>query len=167
MNFEMNRGINKVILLGNIGNDPELRPAGETMLLRMRVATISRYRNRQDVWQQRTEWHTVVVWGQRAEALSRQLSRGDRVFIEGDLRTSSYEKDGIRRYATDVRAREVQLISHSPRDSEPTAAAAITERPLPTPPVRAAQRPAMPPPTRLPQRIHPHRHATPSQMSMM
>ncbi len=104
-------GLNRVMLLGNLGADPELRStnSGESVL-RLRVATNERYLDRNKAWQDRTEWHSVTVWGKRAEALHRILSKGSNLFIEGSLRTSSYDdKEGIKRYKTEIVAKEIIL----------------------------------------------------------
>ena len=99
-------GLNKVMLLGNLGQDPELRhTSGGDAVLNMRLATSESYLDRSKVRQERTEWHTVVIWGKRAEALSKFLTKGSRVFIEGSLRSSSYDdRDGVKRYKTEINA---------------------------------------------------------------
>jgi single-strand DNA-binding protein len=107
----MAEGLNRVMLLGNLGADPELRmtPSGQAVL-KLRLATSETYLDRNRVRQERTEWHSVVVWGKRAEALSKILSKGSRLFVEGGLRTSSYDdKDGNKRYRTEVVASNIIL----------------------------------------------------------
>jgi single-strand DNA-binding protein len=107
----MAEGLNRVMLLGNLGADPELRmtPSGQAVL-KLRLATSESYLDRNRVRQERTEWHSVVVWGKRAEALSKILSKGSRIFIEGGLRTSSYDdRDGNKRYRTEVVANNIVL----------------------------------------------------------
>lgn len=109
-------GLNRVMLLGNLGADPELRStnSGESVL-RLRLATNERYLDRDKNWQDRTEWHSVVVWGKRAEALHRILSKGSNLFIEGSLRTSSYDdKEGVKRYKTEIVAKEIILTGGKP-----------------------------------------------------
>src|SRR5215468_1859520 len=104
----MAEGLNRVMLLGNLGADPELRMTnGGQAVLKMRLATSETYLDRNRVRQERTEWHRVVVWGKRAEALSKFLTKGSRLFVEGGLRTSSYEKEGIKRYTTEIVASEI------------------------------------------------------------
>jgi single-strand DNA-binding protein len=104
----MSDGMNRVILLGNLGADPELRyTTAGVAVLNVRLATNESYVDRNKEPQERTEWHTVVVWGNRAEGLSRVLTKGAGVLVEGTLRTSSYEKDGQKRYRTEVHARDV------------------------------------------------------------
>ncbi len=107
----MAEGLNRVMLLGNLGADPELRmTGGGQAVLKLRLATTESYQDKDRQRQERTEWHSVVVWGRRAEALSRILSKGSRLFIEGSLRTSSYDdRDGNKRYRTEIVAREIIL----------------------------------------------------------
>jgi single-strand DNA-binding protein len=104
-------GLNRVMLLGNLGADPELRMTnGGQAVLKLRLATSETYLDRNKVRQERTEWHSVVVWGKRAEALAKFLTKGSRLFIEGGLRTSSYDdKDGNKRYKTEVVAQNIIL----------------------------------------------------------
>lgn len=106
----MAEGLNRVMLLGNLGADPELRTAQSgTAILKLRLATTERYLDANKTWQERTEWHSVTVFGKRAEALSRFLTKGSTIFVEGGLRTSSYDKDGVKTYRTDVVASNVIL----------------------------------------------------------
>jgi single-strand DNA-binding protein len=108
----MGDGLNRVILLGNLGADPELRyTTGGTAVLNLRLATNETFVDKNKERQERTDWHQVVVWGAQAESLSKMLSKGTCVLVEGGLRTSSYEKDGTKRYKTEVYAREVCLTS--------------------------------------------------------
>lgn len=106
----MAEGLNKVMLLGNLGADPELRvtPGGQAVL-KLRLATTETYLDRNQTRQERTEWHQVTLWGKRGEALAKFLTKGERIFVEGSLRTSSYEKDGEKRYRTEVVASNVIL----------------------------------------------------------
>ena len=107
----MAEGLNRVMLLGNLGQDPELRmTSGGQAVLKLRLATSETYLDRNKVRQERTEWHSVVVWGKRAEALSKFLTKGSRIFVEGGLRTSSYDdREGNKRYKTEVVASNIIL----------------------------------------------------------
>jgi single-strand DNA-binding protein len=106
----MAEGLNKVMLLGNLGADPELRMTqGGQAILKLRLATTESYMDRNNTRQERTEWHQVTLWGKRGEALSKFLTKGERIFVEGSLRTSSYEKDGEKRYRTEVVASNIIL----------------------------------------------------------
>ena len=106
----MAEGLNKVLLLGNLGADPELRvtPGGQA-ILKLRLATTETYLDKSNTRQERTEWHSITVWGKRGEALSKILSKGSSIFVEGGLRTSSYEKDGEKRYRTEIVANNIIL----------------------------------------------------------
>jgi single-strand DNA-binding protein len=106
----MAEGMNKVILLGNLGADPELKMTqGGQAILKLRIATTESYKDRDGAWKERTEWHSVTLWGKRGESLSKILAKGDRICVEGGLRTSSYEKDGEKRYRTEINATNVYL----------------------------------------------------------
>jgi single-strand DNA-binding protein len=102
-----------VMLLGNLGADPELTQTAGGPLLRMRLATTEVYFDKDKQRQERTEWHNVKTWGKRAEGLSKILSKGARVCVKGRLETSNYEKDGQKRYRTDVVANDVYLAGGS------------------------------------------------------
>lgn len=106
----MSEGLNRVMLLGNLGADPELRfTQGGQSVLNIRLATTERYKGADGQWQERTDWHSVVVWGKRAEALGKILTKGSTIFVEGSLRTTSYEKGGEKRWKTEVVAQNVIL----------------------------------------------------------
>jgi single-strand DNA-binding protein len=106
--------VNKVILSGRLGADPDMRGS----VLKLRLATNERRKDKDGNWGDHTEWHSVVVFGKRAEALHRLLSKGMRVLVEGKLRTSSWEKDGQKQYKTEVAADEVELFDGK-RDAAP------------------------------------------------
>jgi single-strand DNA-binding protein len=107
----MAEGLNRVMLLGNLGADPELRmTSGGQAVLKLRLATSETYMDKNRQRQERTEWHNVVIWGKRAEALAKILTKGTRIFVEGGLRTSSYEdRDGNKRYRTEVVSSNILL----------------------------------------------------------
>jgi len=108
----MARGINKVILVGNLGADPETRytPSG-TAITSIRIATSEAWKDKTTGEQQeRTEWHRVKFFGRLAEIAGEYLKKGSQVYIEGKLRTDEYEKDGVKRYSTDVIADEMQML---------------------------------------------------------
>ena len=108
----MARGINKVILVGNLGADPETRytPSG-TAITTIRIATSESWKDKQTGEQQeRTEWHRVKFFSRLAEIAGEYLKKGSQVYIEGRLRTEEYEKDGIKRWSTDIVADEMQML---------------------------------------------------------
>jgi single-strand DNA-binding protein len=109
----MARGINKVILVGNLGNDPETRytPSGAAVTT-ISIATSESWTDKQSGQkQERTEWHRVKFFGRLAEIAGEYLRKGSQVYVEGSLRTDKYtDKQGIERYSTDVVANEMQML---------------------------------------------------------
>lgn len=108
----MAEGLNRAILVGNLGMDPELKfTQGGQAVLRIRLATTESYVGKTGERQERTDWHTVVVWGKRAEALNKILSKGRTIWVEGRIQTRSWEdKDGNKRYATEINATNIGLV---------------------------------------------------------
>jgi len=105
-------GVNKVILIGNLGADPEMRyTPGGAAVCELRLATNESWTDKKGERQERTEWHRVVVWGKRAEVVSKYLSKGRQVYVEGRIRTRSWEdKEGNKRYTTEIIADNVQFL---------------------------------------------------------
>jgi single-strand DNA-binding protein len=104
--------INRVTLVGNLGADPELKttPQGQKVA-QLRVATTESYKDRDGNRQESTEWHTVVVWGNQAEACGKYLSKGRQVYVEGKLKTRKWtDKEGNDRYSTEVVASDVRFL---------------------------------------------------------
>jgi single-strand DNA-binding protein len=113
----MSEGLNRVMLMGNLGADPELRfgQGPDTAVLKLRLATTESYFDkRSNERKERTDWHNVVVFGKRGEALQKILQKGSTIFVEGRLQTGSYEKDGQKHYRTDVVATNVILAGRNP-----------------------------------------------------
>lgn len=108
------QGLNKVLLIGNLGAPPELKQTGGGAVLKLRLATSERYLDRDKQPQERTEWHNVVIFGKRAEGLSKVLDKGSRLYVEGRLSTSSYDKDGTKVYRTEIVANDVLLQGGGP-----------------------------------------------------
>jgi len=106
------RGVNKVILIGNVGADPELRyTPGGTAVSNFNMATNENWTDSGGEKQERTEWHRIVVWGRLAEICNQYLRKGSKVYIEGRLETSSWDgQDGQKRYKTEVVARDMQML---------------------------------------------------------
>lgn len=105
------KGVNKVIIIGNLGNDPELKyTSSGKEFCSMRIATSESYTDREGAMQERTEWHRVVAWGKLAEICDKYLSKGRQVYVEGSLATRSWEYNGEQRYMTEINAREVQFL---------------------------------------------------------
>lgn len=109
----MASGVNKVILIGHLGADPDMRytPSGAGVC-ELRVATSESWKDKNGQRQERTEWHRVVVWGKTAEICAKYLAKGRQVYIEGRIQTRTYDdKEGQKRYITEVIANDVQFLS--------------------------------------------------------
>ena len=108
----MARSLNKALLIGNLGSDPEIRTTTDgTKVAGLSVATNRNWTDRDGQAQERTEWHRVVAWANLAEIAEQYLSRGDRVYIEGEIQYRSYEnRDGRATYVTEIRARELVML---------------------------------------------------------
>ncbi len=115
----MARGVNKVILIGNCGSDPETRymPSGGAVT-NITLATSESWKDKQSGQQQeRTEWHRIVFFNRLAEIAGEYLRKGSKVYIEGALRTRQWEKDGVKRYTTEIVASEMQMLDSRGADS--------------------------------------------------
>jgi len=112
----MARGINKVIIVGNLGNDPEVRYAQSgAAITTISVATSESWKDKDGNPQERTEWHRVKFFGRLAEIAGEYLKKGRQVYIEGSLRTEKYtDKSGVEKYATDIVANEMQMLGGTP-----------------------------------------------------
>ncbi len=111
-------GVNKVILVGHLGADPDMRytPSGQGVC-ELRLATSESWNDKNGQRQERTEWHRVVVGGKRAEVCSKYLSKGRQVFVEGRIQTRSYDdKEGNKKYITEIIAADVQFLGGGGRE---------------------------------------------------
>ena len=125
-------GVNKVILVGRLGADPEIRYTQQGVgVTNFNIATSENWVDKAGQKQERTEWHRIVVWGKMAETCSQYLSKGRQVFVEGRLQTRQWEdKDGGKRYTTEVVAGTVQFLDGS---KDKGASMAIDESSMPMP----------------------------------
>lgn len=140
----MARGVNKVILVGTLGADPETRyPPSGSPVCNIRLATNEAWKDKTTgELQERTEWHRVTLFGRTAEIASEYLRKGKQVYIEGKLRTEKYaDKDGVERYSTTVIGDELQLLGGAPSGDGQRAAgnrapqgAALAQPPSASPP---------------------------------
>lgn len=105
-------GVNKVIIVGRLGADPELKTVGSgQQVARLSVATSENWVDREGQKQERTEWHRIVVWGKLADIVGRHLAKGRQVYVEGRLQTRSWEdQQGQKRYATEIIANNIQFL---------------------------------------------------------
>jgi single-strand DNA-binding protein len=114
----MSKSVNKVILVGNLGKDPEVKytPNG-TPVAKFSLATNEKFKSRSGEWQERTEWHNIVAWQRLAEIVGEYVKKGSKLYIEGKLQTSSWEdrQSGQMKYRTEICARELVLLG--PREN--------------------------------------------------
>ena len=113
--------LNKVILIGNLGADPEIREMGDgTKMAKFSIATTERYKNKDGERVANTEWHNIVLWRGTAEIADKYLKKGDSVCIEGKLKTRSWEdENGVKKYATDIQGESMTMLG-SRRDADPS-----------------------------------------------
>ena len=108
----MARSLNKAMLIGNVGQDPEIRtiPSG-ARVAQFSVATSRRWNDKSGQQQEKTEWHRIVAWERLVEVIERFVKKGDRIYVEGEIEYRQYQdKDGVTKYTTEIRAREVVLL---------------------------------------------------------
>jgi single-strand DNA-binding protein len=144
--------INKVILVGNVGQDPEIRYTGDVnngaKVATIRLATTERYRDRNNNLQEHTEWHNVVAWRGQADLVEKYVKKGTQLYIEGRLRSRTWEdQTGAKRYAIDIVADTIQLLGRR-QDSQQqggySAPAQPAQQPYQQPAPQPAQQPAQP-----------------------
>lgn len=108
----MSKSVNKVILLGNVGKDPEMKATGGgTTVANFSLATSERRKDQSGEWNEQTEWHNLVAFGKLAEVVRDYVRKGSKLFIEGRIQTRSWEKDGERKYRTEIIVNELSLLS--------------------------------------------------------
>ncbi len=110
---DMAKSVNKVILVGNVGQNPEVKyTASGVPVAKMSIATNERFKDKNDQWRDRTEWHSVVAWQRLAEIVGEYVGKGSKLYIEGKLQTSSWEdkQSGERKYRTEIVARDIVLL---------------------------------------------------------
>jgi single-strand DNA-binding protein len=133
----MSGSVNKVIILGRLGADPELRYTGTgTPVATLSVATNKTWKNKEGQKQEKTEWHRVILWSKLAELSGQYLSKGREVYIEGELQTRSWEKDGQKKYTTEIVGNTMQFIGSGAGAGKGAGGAASDDMPpdLPPPP---------------------------------
>lgn len=127
----MSRGVNKVILVGTVGKDPEVKhfQSGDAYCT-LSIATSEQWKDKQGDKQERTEWHRVKFTRKLAEIVGEYVRKGQQIYVEGSLRTEKYtDKQGVERFSTDVVANEMQMLGGKPSSAGPRSAA----EPTPTP----------------------------------
>jgi single-strand DNA-binding protein len=119
--------VNKVIIIGHVGQDPEVRYTGNASngakVAQLRVATTEKYKDKEGKVQEVTEWHSVVLWRSLADVVEKYVKKGMQVYVEGKLQTRSWEDNaGAKKYATDIVAQSLQLLGK--READPAVAGA-------------------------------------------
>ena len=109
----MAKSVNKVILLGNVGKDPEIRSTpGGTMVANFSLATSDRFQDQQGNWQDRTEWHNLVAFKRTAEIIRDYVKKGSKLYVEGKIQTRTWDdKDGVKHYKTEILVNDLSLLS--------------------------------------------------------
>lgn len=132
--------VNKVILIGNVGADPEVRYLdGGVAVANLRLATTESYKNKNGEKVEQTEWHNIVLWRGLAEIVEKYVKKGMRLYIEGRIRTRSWDdQNGVKRYTTEIYADNMQMLSFGRQDgsdmpNRTTAANAASSAPMNTP----------------------------------
>lgn len=114
----MSKSLNKVQLIGNLGKDPELKyTSAGVAVATFSIATSDSWKDQEGNTQERTEWHNIVAWRKLAEICGEWLKKGKRVYIEGRLQTRNYEKDGVKRYITEIVADQLIMLDGAPRST--------------------------------------------------
>jgi single-strand DNA-binding protein len=107
----MSRGYNRVVLIGNVGKDPEVRSTtGGVSVATFSLATTEMWKDKYGIPQERTDWHNIVAWRKLAEIIQEIVKKGSRLLVEGKIQTRSYEKNGEKRYVTEIVADNVLLL---------------------------------------------------------
>lgn len=136
------KSLNQVQLIGNLGKDPEVKyTQSGTPVAKFSIATNESFKDKKGEWQERTDWHTVVVWARLAEIVKEYLSKGDKVYISGRLQTRSWDDAGTKRYATEVIGADLIMLSTQKKrdqktdqataDAAPAAGSPITDEDIP------------------------------------
>lgn len=108
----MSRSLNKAILIGNLGQDPEIRTTGGGQrVAQFSLATTRTWNDQQGQKQEKTEWHRIVAWGRLVDIIERYVKKGDRLYIEGEIQYRQYDdKEGVTRYVTEINCRDMMML---------------------------------------------------------
>ena len=135
--------LNKVMLIGNVGNDPEIRyldnqnPGGNARVARFRLATTERFRDRNNELRENTEWHSISAWRNNAEIVEKFVHKGSQIYVEGRLRSRQWtDQTGATRYTTEIEATNIQLLGKrpdAPQQGAPAPQQQAYQQPAPQP----------------------------------
>ena len=112
--------MNKVFLMGRLGNNPEVKTANGQQLAKFSLATTETYKDKLGEKKEQTEWHNITVWGKLAEVAGKYLTKGSQVLVEGKICNKNYEKDGEKKYYTEILASSFQMIGGKAEPSKPS-----------------------------------------------
>lgn len=121
--------VNKVILVGHLGRDPEVRYVGDEAVCNFSIATTEKWKSKSGEPMEATEWHRISAWGRQAEIVGEYLRKGSLVYIEGKLQTRKYEKDGVEKSSTEVRMTDMKMLGGRPDSQGQGAAPAQRQAP--------------------------------------
>jgi len=110
--------VNKVILLGRVGKQPEIKQVGDNKVANFSLATSEKFKDKNGNKVDQTEWHNVVFWGKQAELIEQYVNKGDELYIEGSIKTETYEKDGEKRYAVKIKGSAITFVSRAKKEGE-------------------------------------------------
>ena len=128
--------LNKAILIGNVGKEPEIRRTESNTIANLTLATTEKWTDRSGNKQEKTEWHSVVVFGKGAEFVEKYISKGTQVCVEGKIRYESYDKDGEKKYVTRIYSDSIQTLGGKKEEAKeeagrPAPAARLEQQPAP------------------------------------
>lgn len=124
--------LNKCCFIGNVGSDPEVRTAGEAKVANFKIACTENWRDKAGEKQSATEWIPIVAWRQLADITEKYVTKGQQVYVEGKMKTSSYEKDGVKHFMTEIHIDNLKLLG-ARRDSDTNQSPAPTPKQNPAP----------------------------------
>lgn len=133
--------LNKVMLIGNVGKDPEVTTLENgSKVAKFTLATSERYTDKSGQKQERTEWHNIVAWGPQADVIEKYVTKGKQLYIEGQIRSRSWEQEGVKRYATDINLSSFVFVgSNKEAGSAPSPAPQVSSAPASKPAQYAAK----------------------------
>lgn len=126
--------LNKILLIGNLGKDPEIRQVGESRVANFSLATSEKYKNKAGETITDVEWHNIAVWGKSADIAEKYLKKGSQIYLEGQVKTRTWDdKDGNKRYSTDIKCLSFKMLGGkaSNTDSQPQNDVAKQDNDLP------------------------------------
>jgi single-strand DNA-binding protein len=116
--------LNKVMLIGNVGKDPEVTTLDSgSKVAKFTLATSERYTDKSGQKQEKTEWHNIVAWGPQADVIEKYVTKGKQLYIEGSIRSRQWEQDGVKRYATDINLNSFVFLSSAKENGSPSSPA--------------------------------------------